>query len=136
MSKTRFTPSIQESLNNRDKTAEQELETLYGSSNSQVSLPISGLNDSSQNEIDKKSSEKRTLDSSPIHNHSTTNIVKSKRSNAGRKKKANAEKKKQMTLTLSPDTYNKLIEWADSKPRSAPNYVSDFVEEHLSKIIK
>jgi hypothetical protein len=60
-----------------------------------------------------------------------------KKSNAGRKKYDNPEKKKkQMVLTLTPDTFEKLQEWASSKPRSAPNYVSDFVEEHIDDIIK
>ena len=60
-----------------------------------------------------------------------------KKSNAGRKKYDNPEKKKkQMVLTLTPDTYERLQEWAATKARSAPNYVSDFVEEHINDIIK
>lgn len=62
--------------------------------------------------------------------------AKSKRSNAGRKKLEDKNKKKQMVLTLTPDTYNRLIEWADTKSRTAPNYVSEFVEEHIDEIIK
>ena len=62
-------------------------------------------------------------------------VVKAK-SNAGRKPKKAAEKKKQMVLTLSPETYNKLLEWAESKPRTAPNYVSEFVGEHINEITK
>lgn len=131
-----FASHIEESLEGRDESKDQELERLYDFSDSQVSLPIPGLHDSNQEEPNKKNSEEGATDDAPTYNDSTTNIAKSKRSNAGRKKKATAEKKKQMTLTLSPDTYNKLIEWADSKPRSAPNYVSDFVEEHLSEITK
>ena len=58
-----------------------------------------------------------------------------KKSNAGRKKMDSDKKKKQMVLTLSPDTYNRLQSWAESKPRSAPNYVSDFIEEHLNILL-
>lgn len=136
MANQNFTSSIKESFEGRYESKEQELERLYDFSNPQVSLPIPGLHDSNQEETHEKNSEEGATDDAPTYNDSTTNIAKSKRNNAGRKKKATAEKKKQMTLTLSPDTYNKLIEWADSKPRSAPNYVSDFVEEHLSEITK
>ena len=59
-----------------------------------------------------------------------------KKSNAGRKRKDISEKKVQMTLTLTPATFNALKEWAKSKPRTAPNYISDYIEEHLNDIIK
>ena len=70
---------------------------------------------------------------------STTNtgstISKSK-SNAGRKKIEESKKKKQLVLTLTADTYNALKAWAETKPRSAANYASDFIEEHINDIIK
>lgn len=128
MQNGKYSSSIELSLDGRKKTND--------SSNPEVGDKTSELNNSNQEEINPKNSKEGATDTAPTHNDSTTNIAKSKRNNAGRKKKATAEKKKQMTLTLSPDTYNKLIEWADSKPRSAPNYVSDFVEEHLSEITK
>ena len=62
--------------------------------------------------------------------------AKKNTNNAGRKKIDDSKKKKQMVLTLTPDTYNRLIEWAESKSRTAPNYVSEFVEEHIDEIIK
>ena len=72
---------------------------------------------------------------------STENIaknkhVKNKKSNAGRKKLDEKNKKKQMVLTLTPNTYKQLIEWAETKSRTAPNYVSEFIEEHINEIIK
>lgn len=54
---------------------------------------------------------------------------------AGRKKLNESEKRKQMVLTLSASTYKKLIEWAESKPKSAPNYISNFIDEHIDEII-
>lgn len=69
----------------------------------------------------------------------TTNIPDSKsnkKRKAGRKRISEDKKKKQMVLTISPDTYHKLIKWAEGKARSAPNYVSDYVEEHIDDIIK
>ncbi len=59
-----------------------------------------------------------------------------KKSNAGRKTLAASKKKKQMVLTLTPETYNKLLKWAETKARTAPNYVSEFVEEHINEITK
>lgn len=59
-----------------------------------------------------------------------------KKSNAGRKRKAIEDKKVQMTLTLTPATFNALKEWAKAKPRTAPNYISEYIEEHLNDIIK
>ncbi len=94
-------------------------------------------------EHDNKQLFERTLDSEPertksVEDSPTPSHVSEvrKKSNAGRKKKDEKDKKKQMVLTLSPATYERLLEWAESKPRTAPNYVSEFVEEHLNEIIK
>ena len=94
-------------------------------------------------EHDNKQLFERTLDSEPERTKSVEDLPTPshvsevrKKSNAGRKKKDEKDKKKQMVLTLSPATYERLLEWAESKPRTAPNYVSEFVEEHLNEIIK
>lgn len=72
-------------------------------------------------------------DTSPTDIVNSTYKTKKK---VGRKRIAENKKKKQMVLTISSDTYNKLIKWAENKARSAPNYVSDYVEEHINDIIK
>ncbi len=59
-----------------------------------------------------------------------------RKSKAGRKPKAVSEKKVQLTLTISRQCQEQLQSWADRKPRSAPNYLSEYVEEHLDEIIK
>lgn len=58
-----------------------------------------------------------------------------KQSNAGRRTMAKAKKKVQLPLTLTPATKEALDEWADTKPRSAANYISEYVEEHLEEIM-
>lgn len=58
-----------------------------------------------------------------------------RKSKAGRKPKALSEKKVQLTLTLSRQCQEQLQAWADRKPRSAPNYLSEYVEEHLEEIM-
>lgn len=92
---------------------------------------------STDNEIPKKELPSEEVSSPEADTTSTATKDKSeeKKSNAGRKKMHESKKKKQMVLTLSPATYNKLIEWAETKARTAPNYVSDYVEEHIDDII-
>ncbi len=63
-------------------------------------------------------------------------VYKSKKGTPGRKPIADKDKRVQMTLTLAPETKRRLEEWAESKPRSATNYLSDYVEEHLDDIMK
>ncbi len=58
-----------------------------------------------------------------------------KQSNAGRREIPKAKKKVQMPLTLTPTTKEALDEWASEKPRSAANYISEYVEEHLEEIM-
>lgn len=58
-----------------------------------------------------------------------------KQSRAGRKKKSTQEKKTQIVLTLDPTVASRLKAWAESKPRSATNYLSMFVEDHLEDIL-
>lgn len=58
-----------------------------------------------------------------------------KQSNAGRREIPEAEKKVQLPLTLMPTTKETLDNWASKKPRSAANYVSEYVEEHLKEIM-
>ena len=58
-----------------------------------------------------------------------------KQSKAGRREMPKARKKVQLSLTLKPTTKEILDNWADAKPRSAANYVSEFVEEHLEEIM-
>lgn len=59
-----------------------------------------------------------------------------RQSKAGRKATSKKKKKVQLPLTLTPATKDALIEWADTKPRSAANYLSEYVEEHLNEIME
>lgn len=90
-------------------------------------------NNASVNPDDEQNSSGNPKETKPTHKKDT---VSKRKSNAGRKKIDEAKKKKQLVLTLTPDTYNALKEWATTKPRSAANYASDFIEEHLNDIIK
>ena len=56
-----------------------------------------------------------------------------KQTSAGRKKKS--VKKVQVALTLSPSTKEELEKWAESKPRSATNYLSEYIDEHYEDIM-
>lgn len=58
-----------------------------------------------------------------------------KQSNAGRRAMDKAKKKVQLPLTLKPATKDILDEWASTKARSAANYLSEYVEEHLNEIM-
>jgi 3-phosphoglycerate kinase len=59
-----------------------------------------------------------------------------KKSHAGRKKMDEEKKKKRFTLTLSQRTIKLLEENAEGKFRSATNYVSEYVEEHIEEILR
>ena len=59
-----------------------------------------------------------------------------RQSRAGRKKKKTNEKKSQIALTISSTTLSKLNDWAESKPRSATNYLSMYIEDHLEEILE
>ncbi|MGO5337918.1 hypothetical protein ACTQZS_14155 [Bilifractor sp. LCP19S3_H10] len=54
----------------------------------------------------------------------------------GRPKLANGRKRVQMTLTLSPETNNKLKKWAESMPKSAPKLISDYFDFYVDDFIK
>ncbi len=58
-----------------------------------------------------------------------------KQSRAGRKIKEPKEKKVQIVLTIGPNISNRLMSWAESKPRSAANYLSMYIEDHLDEIL-
>ena len=94
-----------------------------------VEVPIipANVDDSSSIELDQKGRQDKGLGK---------NIDGSfKQSNAGRRTMAKSKKKVQLPLTLTPATKETLDEWADTKPRSAANYISEYVEEHLEEIM-
>lgn len=108
MAKHNFSNSVNESLNGRSRTPSQQTPTP----------PIATEHLNTKEDSDN-----------------TSESPKPKKK-VGRKKLNAADKRKQMVLTLSASTYKKLMEWAETKPKSAPNYVSDFVDEHVDDIIK
>ena len=107
--------------------------SLNGRTDNSPSANPDGENNASMNTANKKNSSGNPKETKPTHKKNT---VSKRKSNAGRKKIDEAKKKKQLVLTLTPATYNALQEWAETKPRSAANYASDFIEEHLNDIIK
>ena len=59
-----------------------------------------------------------------------------RQSNAGRPTMTKAKKKIQLPLTITPATKEKLTKWAEDKPRTAANYLSEYVETHLDEIME
>lgn len=128
--KNDFASSIGESLNGRSNnenppvTPKGEVPAIPT-----VEIPTipANVDDSSSIELDQKGRQDKGLGK---------NIDGSfKQSKAGRRTMAKAKKKVQLPLTLTPATKETLDEWADTKPRSAANYISEYVEEHLEEIM-
>ncbi len=58
-----------------------------------------------------------------------------RQSNAGRHAVDPTKKKTQMVVTLMPTTRQELENWAEGKPRSAANYLSEYIESRLQDIM-
>ena len=89
-----------------------------------------------QEVLDSDDNATKTIDDVVKEEKGTPAEPETDKKKRGRPKKEPKDKKKQMVLTLNPTTYEKLLKWAESKPRTAPNYISDYVEEHIDEIIK
>lgn len=125
-----FSSSIDESLTGRATsenpavTPEQKVPTPI---ESKPTVTIENVTEVSMPETDQKGRQDKGLG---------RNIDGSfKQSNAGRREMPKAKKKVQLPLTLTPTTKEILDNWADTKPRSAANYISEYVEEHLEEIM-
>lgn len=110
--KGKFSSSVDESLNGRNKIVEKP----------------------------KEENEERVIENeniTPIIEEVQKNEekVNSSKNKVGRPRKKEKEKKIQVTLTLRPSTVDKLNEWTEEKAKSPANYLSDYVEEKFEDII-
>lgn len=128
--KNNFSSSIDESLNGRATSEHPVVAPEPNAPTPSESMPttiISNVTEEMTLKTDQKGKQDKGLG---------RNIDGSfKQSNAGRREIPKEKKKVQLQLTLTPTTKETLIEWASTKPRSAANYISEFVEENLEEIM-
>lgn len=128
--KNNFSSSIDESLNGRatgENPATIPNPKVPAPSKSKSTVTIANVTEEMTLETDQKGKKDKGLG---------RNIDGSfKQSNAGRREIPKEKKKVQLPLTLTPTTKQALNDWASTKPRSAANYVSEYVEEHLEEIM-
>lgn len=158
--KNTFSSNIEESLNGRTSTVPDipVPDNKAPADGPKNAAPVSGTEASTKNgkaqkpkAVKPKNKETDKAPATPVTDiipaESDTAILKPdkglgknmdgsfRQSNAGRRAVDPSKKKTQLVLTLMPSTRQTLENWAENKPRSAANYLSDYIESHMQEIM-